>query len=62
MAEQLKSLWRAFSAWQCRLSWKAWLSLAQDSQVPALMYFAAKLRLYWRGILARVRWPMHTGT
>jgi transposase len=61
MAEQLKSLWRASSAWQWRRSWKDWLSLARDSQIPALMHFAAKLRPYWRGILARVRWPMHTG-
>ena len=25
------------------------------------MHFAAVLKPYWRGILARVRWPMHTG-
>lgn len=23
--------------------------------------FADKLAAYWRGILSRVRWPMHTG-
>src|SRR3546814_11496318 len=26
-----------------------------------LMHFAKCLRPYWRGILSRVRWPMHTG-
>ncbi len=61
MAEQLKSLWRASCPWQWRRAWRDWLSLAQDSQIPALMHFATKLRPYWRGILARVRWPMHTG-
>lgn len=25
------------------------------------MQFAARLRPYWRGIVSRVRWPMHTG-
>ncbi len=26
-----------------------------------MSHFAAVLKRYWRGILARVRWPMHTG-
>ncbi|MTV52682.1 transposase, partial [Pseudoduganella buxea] len=26
-----------------------------------LKRFANKLAPYWRGILARVRWPLHTG-
>ncbi len=29
--------------------------------VPALKQFAKRLKSYWRGILSRVRWPMHTG-
>lgn len=61
MAEQLKSLWNAPSPWQWRRLWKDWLGQAADSQIPALMQFATKLRPYWRGILSRVRWPMHTG-
>lgn len=61
MAEQLKSLWRASCPWQWRRLWKDWLNQAQDSQIPCLMQFAQRLRGYWRGILARVRWPMHTG-
>ena len=61
MAEQLKGLWRATSAWQWRQLWKEWLAQARDSQIPALMQFATRLRPYWRGIVSRVRWPMHTG-
>lgn len=61
MAEQLKSLWRAACPWQWRRLWRDWLSQARESQIPALMQFAARLQPYWRGILSRVRWPMHTG-
>jgi len=61
MAEQLKSLWRSDCPWRWRRLWRDWLAQARDSQIPALMQFAARLRPYWRGILSRVRWPMHTG-
>jgi transposase len=61
MAEQLRSLWNASCPWQWRRLWKDWLGQATDSQIPALKQFATRLRPYWRGILSRVRWPMHTG-
>jgi transposase len=61
MSEQLRGLWRATCPWQWRQLWKDWLNQAKDSQIPALMQFAARLRPYWRGIVSRVRWPMHTG-
>lgn len=61
MAEQLKELWRASCPWQWRRLWNDWLAQARDSQIPALMQFANRLRPYWRGIVSRVRWPMHTG-
>jgi transposase len=61
MAEQLKSLWNASCPWQWRRLWRDWLAQANESQIPALKVFAARLRPYWRGILSRVRWPMHTG-
>jgi len=61
MAEQLKSLWRATCPWQWRRLWKDWQTQASDSQIPALEQFAKRLRPYWRGIVSRVRWPMHTG-
>jgi transposase len=61
MAEQLRGLWNAPCPWQWRRLWKDWLGQAADSQIPALMQFATRLRPYWRGILSRVRWPMHTG-
>ncbi len=61
MKEQLKALWTASSAWQWRRAWTQWMSHAKESRIPALMQFARRLRGYWRGIVTRVRWPMHTG-
>lgn len=61
MKAQLKALWAAASAWPWRAAWKQWLRHARESQIPALMLFAKRLSGYWRGILSRVRWPMHTG-
>lgn len=61
MKEQLKALWNAPTAWVWRRAWKQWLRHARESAIPALMHFAKCLRPYWRGILSRVRWPMHTG-
>ena len=34
---------------------------ALDSGIEALQRFALLLRPYWRCILSRVHWPMHTG-
>ena len=34
--------------------------MAQKMIAP-LMNFAKRLSRYWRGIVSRVRWPMHTG-
>jgi transposase len=61
MKEQLKALWNASTAWAWRSAWRQWHAQAKESEIPALMHFAKCLRPYWRGILARVRWPMHTG-
>lgn len=61
MKDQLKALWHAATAWAWRRAWKQWLRHAMESGIPALMHFAKCLRPYWRGILSRVRWPMHTG-
>lgn len=61
MKDQLKSLWTAPDAWEWRRRWKQWLEHARQSEIPALMRFANLLKPYWRGILSRVRWPMHTG-
>ncbi len=62
MREQLKSLWNAPDAWEWRRRWRQWLEHARQSEIPALIRFANLLKPYWRGILSRVRWPMHTGT
>ena len=61
MKEQLKALWNAPTAWAWRAAWKQWLRHARESGIQALMHFAKCLKPYWRGILSRVRWPMHTG-
>src|SRR3546814_4362486 len=61
MKDQLKALWNAPTAWAWRSAWTQWLRHARESGIPALMHFAKGLRPYWRGILSRVRWPMHTG-
>ena len=60
MKDALKSLWTAPSAWEWRRRWKQWLQHARQSEIPALVRFADLLKPYWRGILSRVRWPMHT--
>jgi transposase len=61
MKEQLKLLWTASTPWAWRDAWKQWMAHAQQSGIPSLMHFARNLRGYWRGIVSRVRWPMHTG-
>lgn len=61
LKQSLKSLWNAPSAWEWRRRWKQWHSHCQESGIACLQQFANRLRKYWRGIVARVRWPMHTG-
>lgn len=61
MKEQLKALWIGSTAWEWRRAWTQWMAHASESQIPALVQFARRLRSYWRGIVSRVRWPMHTG-
>lgn len=61
MKASLKELWFARSAWEWRAAWKTWMSMAHESGIAPLQKFARKLKAYWRGIVARVRWPMHTG-
>ena len=61
MQEELKTLWNATSAWDWRQRWKQWMAHAKESGIPALQQFARSLKPYWRGIVSRVRWPMHTG-
>jgi len=61
MKASLKELWQHGSARSWLASWRNWLAMARDSGIEALRKFAAKLRPYWRGIVSRLRWPMHTG-
>ena len=61
MKAELKTLWTPSTAWGWRSAWKQWLRHAHESEIPALIQFAKRLKGYWRGIVSRVRWPMHTG-
>ena len=61
MKAALKELWQPSGGWQWLSAWKGWLKMARDSGIEPLRKFAAKLKPYWRGIAARLRWPMHTG-
>lgn len=61
MKASLKELWQPSGAWQWRRAWKSWLAMARDSDIEPLTRFARRLKTYWRGILSRVCWPMHTG-
>lgn len=61
MKAELKGLWSPTTARGWRSAWKQWLRLADESEIPSLKQFARRLKGYWRGILSRVRWPMHTG-
>lgn len=61
MKTALKELWNYRSAWEWRAAWRAWLRMANESGIEPLQRFAKRLKPYWRGIVARVRWPMHTG-
>ena len=61
MKTALKELWQTSGGWQWLLAWRNWLRMARDSGIEPLKKFAAKLKPYWRGIAARLRWPMHTG-
>lgn len=61
MKASLKELWQQQSAKGWLAAWRSWLSMARDSSIEPLSRFAAKLKPYWRGIVARLRWPMHTG-
>jgi transposase len=61
MKAALKELWYPTGGWQWLKAWRNWLKMARDSQIESLRKFATKLKPYWRGIAARLRWPMHTG-
>ncbi len=61
MKATLKAIWSASSAWAWRRAWNDWIRQARESGIEPLMRFAKRLAPYWRGVLSRVRWPMHTG-
>lgn len=56
----LEERWQP-SGWQWLNAWKNWMKVVADSRIDPLRKFAARLKPYWRGIAARLRWPVHTG-
>lgn len=61
MKASLKEVWNINDGNVWRRAWRNWLRMANESNIEPLQRFAKRLAPYWRGILARVRWPMHTG-
>ena len=61
MKASLKELWQPTNPWIWRAAWRTWQTMALSSAIEPLIRFAKRLSLYWRGILARMHWPMHTG-
>lgn len=61
MKASLKELWQPTNPWIWRAAWRTWQAMALSSAIEPLIRFAKRLSLYWRGILARMHWPMHTG-
>jgi transposase len=61
MKASLKELWTPTDPWRWRAAWRIWQVMAKSSAIEPLIRFARRLGLYWKGILARMRWPMHTG-
>lgn len=61
MKSSLKAIWSARTAWAWRTGWKEWMRQAAQSGIAPLISFAKRLSGYWRGIVSRVRWPMHSG-
>jgi transposase len=60
LKDALKEIWTIRTPWAARRALRTWCTLAEDSQIPALIQFAAKLRRHQRGIVAHARFPIHT--
>ncbi len=60
MKAELKTPWTPSTACGWRSALKQWLRHAHESEIPALVQFSKWLKGYWRGLVSRVRWPMHT--
>lgn len=56
----LKEIWYAPTVWEGYRRWRAWYRLCLQSEIPAVIHFADKLKKYLRGILSSARYRMHT--
>lgn len=54
-------MWEPVGGKPWRHAWRTWLAQARESGIEPLRRFADRLAPYLRGILSRMRWPMHTG-
>jgi transposase len=61
MKARLKELWEPGVGRQWHRAWRARLRQAYESGIEPLKQCAAKPAPYWKGIVARMRWPMLTG-
>ncbi len=60
LKEPLKAIWTIRRPWAARRALRTWCTLAEESQIPALVEFAAKLRRHERGIVAHAHYPIPT--
>jgi transposase len=60
LRDSLKAIWDARNPWQARRELNTWCRLARESEIPALVKFAKRLRRHGRGIVAHARYPIHT--
>ena len=56
----LKEIWFASSVRDGFRQWRGWYRMAVESELPAVILFARRLRKYLRGILASAIYPMNS--
>jgi len=56
----LREIWYAPSVWEGYRRWRYWYRLCQESDLPAAVRFAKRLKAYLRGILASAKYRLHT--
>ena len=57
---ELKEIWFAATVKEGFQRWRSWYRMAMESELPAAIQFARRLRKYLRGILASAIYPMNS--
>ncbi len=57
---ELKEIWFAATVKEGFQRWRSWYRMAMESDLPAAIQFARRLRKYLRGILASAIYPMNS--